>query len=218
MLELYAGLLICRGLTLESIVACCCSTSGKPVWYMVRLAWVRTVLRHGDDMETLWKIENACLHIRKTSKQETSKQILLKAGSLKRKAIILVRYVYNLPDYNTGHNMMKQKDVLRQSSVRILLGSAVWVPLPSLPAGISVSTSKKTYLLLPFELYSCGGWTQVNSGEFHLNMATPPLLLLPHFPENLINKTNLPCLLFFGIFLHHILYTDWASFYGFLFP
>lgn len=79
------------------------------------------MLRHGDDMEALWNIENASLHPRKTSKQETSKQSLLKAGSLKRKAIILVRYVYNLPDYNTGHNMMKQKDVLRQSSVRILL-------------------------------------------------------------------------------------------------
>lgn len=34
------------------------------------------------------------------------------------------------------------------------------------------------------------GRTQVSSGEFHLEEVTPPFLLL--FPENLINKTNLP--------------------------
>lgn len=204
MLELYAGLLICSGLMLESIVAWCCSTSGKPVWYMVRLAWVRTVLRHGDDMEALWNIENASLHPRKTSKQETSKQSLLKAGSL-------VRYVYNLPDYNTGHNMMKQKDVLRQSSVWILLFEyhcPLWLGIHG----------KKMYLLLPYELYSCGGWTQVNPGEFHLNMATPPLLLLPQFPENLINKTNLPCLLFFA-YISTSYFVHWlGSFHRLLFP
>lgn len=116
-------------------------------------------------------------------------------------------YVDNLPDYNTGHNMMKQKDVLRQSSVRILLFEC--------PLCLCIH-GKKMYLLSPFELYSRGGWTQVNSGEFHLNMATPPLLLLPQFPENSINKTNLPCLLFFAyISTSYFVLTGQASF---LFP
>lgn len=48
--------LFCRGLMLGSTLGWCRSTSAMPVWYMVRLAWVRTVLRHVDDMGTLRNI------------------------------------------------------------------------------------------------------------------------------------------------------------------
>lgn len=40
-------------------------------------------------------------------------------------------------------------------------------------------------------LQAVEGRTQVSSGEFHMEAATPPDL--PLLAENLMNKTNLPC-------------------------
>lgn len=45
---------MCRLLPL----GCCCRISAMPVWYMAMLAPVRTLLRHIDAMETLWRTDN----------------------------------------------------------------------------------------------------------------------------------------------------------------
>lgn len=50
--ELHAGL-ICSVPMSDSGLGCCGSISQMPVWYMVRLAWVRTLLRHGEAMRSL---------------------------------------------------------------------------------------------------------------------------------------------------------------------
>lgn len=119
-------LLICMLLMLGSKLGCCGTTSAIPVWYMVRLAWVKMLLRHGDDMETLrniqmtsWKRAASNSKIRYVWRLHLFVVIQLCKNQILYSNVcsnISIKEWTNLPDHSRSHNMM-QRNSQRQSVV-----------------------------------------------------------------------------------------------------
>lgn len=141
---------------------CCCGTTSEmTVWYMARLAPVRTLLRHSDDMGDA---------------EEDTKNMFTKGENSDWSSFRTYR---SIASRLLGHIYLITAQNRKKSGWHCRTVGSVLFEFHCLAK-----------ILLLYIHTGGEGRTQVSSGEFHLEEVTPPSLLL--FPENLINKTNLP--------------------------